>query len=125
MPTFWDPFAVFLERPELLIDERFATNEKRMLNRDALHEIIADTIAPLPKAVIDERATSCRIPVGVVQSFADVLGDTHLAGREVWQEINSSKRDAVLSPRPSWRVHGDVPTSFTLTEPESAGAEFG
>jgi crotonobetainyl-CoA:carnitine CoA-transferase CaiB-like acyl-CoA transferase len=125
VPTFWDAFAVFLERPELLIDERFASNEKRMLNRDALHGIIAEAVAPLPKAVIEERATSCRIPVGVVQSFEDVLGDAHLAGRDVWQQVDGPGRGTVRSPRQSWRVHGDVPTAFTLAEPEGAGAALG
>ncbi len=125
VPTFWDAFAVFLERPELLIDERFASNEKRMQNRDALHELIAEAVAPLPKAAIEERATSCRIPLGVVQSFDDVLTDAHLAGREVWQAISSPDGHTVRSPRPSWRVHGDVPRAFALAEPEPAGAALG
>ena len=30
VPSFWDAFTVFLGQPELLVDERFATNEKRM-----------------------------------------------------------------------------------------------
>ena len=52
-----------------------------MRNRDALHERIAEVLAPRSKDEIQQRATECRIPLGVVQSFEDVLADAHLAER--------------------------------------------
>lgn len=125
VPTFWDPFSVFLERPELLLDERFGTNEKRMQNRDALHALIAEAMAPLSKAVIQERATDCRIPIGVVQTFDDVLADAHLAERRVWQRIERAGGAAVRSPRPSWRIHGDERPLLVLTEPQAPEAVDG
>ena len=87
VPTFWDPFTVFLERPELAIDKRFETNENRMRNRDALHDLIADILAPLSRAEIERRIDECRIPVGVVQTFDEVLADPHLAVRDMWQTL--------------------------------------
>ena len=107
VPTFWDPFTVFLERPELAIDGRFGTNEKRMQNRDALNELIAEFLAPLPKRDIQRRADDCRIPLGLVQTFDDVLADPHLALRDVWQTVASPDGKALHSPRPCWRVHGE------------------
>ena len=124
VPTFWDPFTVFLRMPELLVDERFANNEQRMLNRDALHDLIAEALASRQKAEIQQRAMECRIPLGVVQSFADVLADPHLAERDVWQEI-ADANGAVRSPRPPWHVHGDSGASFELRPPVDAGVADG
>ena len=100
VPTFWDPFTVFLERPELAIDERFATNEARMRNRDGLHDLIAEVLAPLSRAKIEQRVDECRIPVGVVQTFGEVLADPHLAVRDMWQTIETAGGRSLRSPRP-------------------------
>ena len=120
---FWDAFTVFLDRPELLIDERFGTNAARMLNRDALHALIADALAPLPKQRIARRAEECRIPLGVVQSFDDVLADAHLAARDMWQPVRRTRGGGVLrSPRPSWRVAGEPWPALALGDPTAEAA---
>ena len=123
VPGFWDAFTVFLDRPELLIDERFGTNAARMLNRDALHALIADALAPLPKQRIARRAEECRIPLGVVQSFDDVLADAHLAARDMWQPVRRTRGGGVLrSPRPSWRVAGEPWPALALGDPTAEAA---
>ena len=113
VPTFWDAFTVFLDRPELALDERFASNEARMANRDALHALVAEALAPRPKAAIAERAEECRVPLGVVQSFADVLADPHLAARDFWQRLATGD-GAVRSPRPGWHVRGEPWPTLSL-----------
>lgn len=117
VPTFWDPFTIFLGRPELAIDDRFATNEKRMRNRDALHELIADVLAPMTRAEIEQRVDECRIPLGIVQPFDDVLADPHLAVRDMWQTIETAEGRPLRSPRPPWRIHGEHRPDLELAEP--------
>ncbi|MEM9622826.1 MAG: CoA transferase [Pseudomonadota bacterium] len=90
VPQFWDAFTVFLDRPELLVDGRFTNNGLRMQHRTALHEIVAEVLATFSVAQVHERAASCRVPVGVVQSFADVLDDPHLAERDFWQAVEAA-----------------------------------
>ena len=124
VPTFWDPFTVFLERPELAIDERFTTNALRMRNRDALHELIAEILAPLPKAEIQRRADECRIPLGAVQTFDEVLADPHLAVRDVWQGVCSADGTFLQSPRLSWRVDGESRPALELAEPVAGNRWF-
>lgn len=116
VPTFWDAFTVFLERPELAIDERFETNEKRMRNRDALHDLIADFLAPFPRAEIERRVDECRIPLGVVQTFDDVLADPQLAVRDTWQTVEATGGIQVRSPRPPWRIQGDDRPGLELAD---------
>ena len=118
VPAFWDAFTVFLEQPELLVDKRFATNETRMQNRDALHALIADAVIVLPKAEIQQRAGDCRIPIGVVQSFDDVLADAHLAERDVWQTVAGPTTN-VRSPRPAWHIHDEPRPPLALADPET------
>lgn len=118
VPTFWDVFSVFLNRPELLIDARFKSNDLRSQNRDALHDIIADTISGMTRLEIEQRATDTRVPVGVVQTLSEVLDDPHLKQREFWQSVTDG-HSTVQSPRPAWKIHGDSLSELQLTEPES------
>ena len=105
---------MFIDRPELLIDERFTTNDLRMTNRDALHEIIALAVAPLTREELQARATECRVPCGVVLTLDDVLGNAHLAERDVWQVISGRNGSSARSPRPAWYIHGDPKPSLAL-----------
>ena len=120
VPGFWDPFTVFLDRPQLAVDERFLTNEKRMLHRDALHALIAEALATRNKAEIQESAEECRIPLGVVQSFHDVLADPHLAERGIWQTLQTAE-GAVRSPRPAWHIHSETRPALQLAAVKAHG----
>ncbi len=104
VPAFWDPLTVFLEQPELLLDERFSDNDRRMANRDVLHEIIARTLAPLSKAEITERAVQCRIPLGAVQTFDEVLNDPHLAERRFFETVEDAGGRPWRSPGLPFRI---------------------
>ena len=125
LPAFWDPFTVFLGQPELLVDERFASNEKRRLNRAALHQSIAKSLATRTKAEIQRCAEECRIPLGVVQSFGDVLADAHLAERGVWQLLEAGEQSRVRSPRRPWHVHGEPRPTLQLAPVGAAESAHG
>ena len=118
VPTFWDAFAVFLNRPELLIDKRFESNDLRSKNRNALHEIIAERIGGMKRSEIEQRATESRVPIGVVRTLSEVLEDPHLGQREFWQSINDGHL-TIQSPRPAWTIHEDSITELQLTKPET------
>lgn len=110
VPGFWDAFATFLERPELILDERFTNNALRRANRDALHQIIAAALAPLTRAAIEARADATRVPIGIVQTLDDVLDDPQLGTRDFWHPVGS-----VRSPRRAWRVNGAPPATPRLS----------
>ena len=120
VPAFWDPFTLFLGRPELVLDERFATNEARKVNRDALHALIGAALASRAKADLDLEAERCRIPLGVVRSFDDVLADPHLAVRDMWQRVATPAGPEVKAPRPPWRVDGEPWPARPPTAPANA-----
>ena len=111
VPGFWDPFAAFLELPELVIDERFATNTLRMKNRDALHQLTAEVLANLSRSEIQRRADECRIPLGAVLSFDEVLCDPHLASRNMWDSRLSKSQEEISVPRLPWLCYDAFPQS--------------
>ncbi|MEM7079666.1 MAG: CoA transferase [Pseudomonadota bacterium] len=103
--TFWDAFALFLDRPEVLLDARFTTNDLRMENRDALHAIIAEALIDIPVAELGMRAAECRVPVGVVHTFDDVLGLEHLRTRGFWVRGRAAGQDVDV-PGVPFRIDG-------------------
>lgn len=105
VPTFWEAFAVFLGKAELLIDPRFETNNLRMTNRDSLHQIIRETVASIPKSELRARANESRIPLGVVQSFAEIMEDPHLNARDYWRQVDGV--DRLQIPDLPFRVNGE------------------
>ena len=104
VPTFWDALALFLDKPELTLDERFSDNTLRMTNRDAIHEIVASVLIDWNKRYVRERATSFRIPAGVVQTFDEVLKDEHLRTRGFWQTVEDEDGARYLSPSLPFRI---------------------
>ena len=120
VPGFWDPFTTCLDLPELTLDPRFLTNDLRMKNRDALHEIIADVFIQRTRSEIQQRAEVARIPLGAVLSFPEVLNDPHLNERGMWQRINYNDGDSVLSPRPPFVMSAIKRDVLALSEPKDA-----
>ncbi len=118
VPIFWDAFATFLDRPELVIDERFLTNDLRMKNRDALNECIQEIVATMTKKTAQERAVESRVPVGIVQSLDDVLDDPHLLAREFWQHVQGCGYDSIRSPSLPFRFNKAPRPELVLSAPE-------
>lgn len=119
VPGFWDAFTLFLDRPELAIDERFTTNTKRSANRDAMHAIVAEVLSPMSRAEIERKAEDTRVPVGVVKTFEEVLADPHLRHRGFWQEVTAPDGTSVLSPGVAHRFGRESHTSMTFSAPET------
>ena len=72
-----DHFEVFcehvIERPDLLEDERFAGNEKRIENRDVFEPIIEEEIASQPRDYWADRLEAAGLPWGDVNTLDDVV----------------------------------------------------
>ncbi|MCY4143554.1 MAG: CoA transferase [Gammaproteobacteria bacterium] len=111
VPGFWDPFVAFLELPELVLDERFITNARRMHHREALHEITRNVLIGLTRSEIQLRAVECRIPLGSILTFDEVLDDEHLSRRRMWEERILENGKRVKLPRLPWVIHESSPST--------------
>jgi len=115
-PSFWEMFTLMLDRPELTLDERFANNDLRMENRIELQKIIAQSFAKFSCSEIEKKAEEFRVPLGIAQSPAEVLADTHLAERNFWELVENANSDQLKLPGLPWRgLESSPPTESAQT----------
>jgi len=74
-------FAAVIGAPDLAGDQRFATNEARVRNRDVLVPEIARRMAGLAAADILERLERAGVPAGPINDLAQVFADPQVVHR--------------------------------------------
>ncbi|QYU67527.1 CoA transferase [Leptolyngbya sp. 15MV] len=96
LPKFWDVLTERIGRVDLRNDPRFATNEDRLSNRDALTELLDAEFSRRPMAHWQELLGG-HVPVAPVYELGDALDNP-------WLET-TGMRDAVDHPdRPGMRI---------------------
>jgi itaconate CoA-transferase len=81
----WDKFCkVVLLQPELLTDERFSSNPRRVANRDALREAITTIFGMLTSDQVVLRLEEAQIANAHVNDMHDVWKHPQLQARERW-----------------------------------------
>jgi crotonobetainyl-CoA:carnitine CoA-transferase CaiB-like acyl-CoA transferase len=79
--SLWRAFAAAIGRPELLSDERFATNAQRVVNYEALRGVLAPLMKTRPAAEWLAALESAGIPCGRVRTVGEALDHPQLAAR--------------------------------------------
>jgi CoA:oxalate CoA-transferase len=82
-PQF-DGLCRVLGVPELLADPRFATNEARMANRDALRTALEQAFADKSAAELEEKLARARVPAGKVRNLLETMSHPHVAERALF-----------------------------------------
>jgi crotonobetainyl-CoA:carnitine CoA-transferase CaiB-like acyl-CoA transferase len=104
--ALWDRLARALGRPDWLEDERFATNESRVRNRDALEAQIESVLRERPAAhwiaVLDQAG----IPCGPVNTYTQLFGDPQVRHREMVLERDDAEQGHVRLLRTPLRLTG-------------------
>lgn len=85
-----------MDRPDLLIDERFETNQGRMENGDALYAEISSWCAERTKYEAMETIAAAGVPCSATLDTAELHHDRHLRERGFIHEMDLP-------------VHGHVP----------------
>lgn len=105
----WATFcAVFLARPEVASDRRFATNTRRVANRAALETLIGERFAELDAATASELLDRAKIANAGVNTVEQFLGHPVLAERNRWRDVATPVGD-VQSLLPPIDLGGDQP----------------
>jgi crotonobetainyl-CoA:carnitine CoA-transferase CaiB-like acyl-CoA transferase len=71
-----------LDIPELAADPRFADNQKRRQNDDAVEQALQEAISRFDQADLMQRFQRHDAPAAPVYSVADVVNDPHFAARD-------------------------------------------
>ena len=86
----WDKFCkVVLLQPELLADERFSSNTRRVANRDALREVITQIFGALTADDVVQRLEEAQIANAHVNDMHDVWKHPQLQARDRWTRIET------------------------------------
>lgn len=83
---FWAKLAEAMGVPEKGADPRYATNEARVEHRDEVDGMVAAWTARFTKAELAERLGG-KVPVGPVNTAADIVADPHTAARRMLAEV--------------------------------------
>jgi crotonobetainyl-CoA:carnitine CoA-transferase CaiB-like acyl-CoA transferase len=111
LPPF-DGFAIALDRPEWLVDERFAETPKRVLHFQAFHAELIEAAARFTAEDLLKRLTDNGVPAGPVQRRRDVHLDRQVKHLDLLVERDTEFVGPVRQPRPMWRF-GETPAQVT------------
>ena len=75
----WRRFCEAFDRPDLLADPRYKTNEDRVRERPGLLTIVADIVAQRDKASLETLFDKISIPFAPVATPDDLFNDPHLS----------------------------------------------
>ncbi|KJZ17219.1 MULTISPECIES: CoA transferase [unclassified Halomonas] len=85
----WERFCEdVIERPELMVDERFKTNLDRGANVEALEAILEDILGQQDRAYWLDRCDAAGVPAGPINDFDQAMHDEHYLAREMVLEVD-------------------------------------
>jgi crotonobetainyl-CoA:carnitine CoA-transferase CaiB-like acyl-CoA transferase len=89
-----------LGRPELISDQRFATNPDRIQHDDELRSMIETVLAALPAAEVEARLDAAGIANARLRTPAEFAAHPQLAARDRWREVDTpgGRVKALLPP---------------------------
>jgi len=96
--NIWPRFCTALGREDLVDDERFATNEQRVNNREALEEILTAELCEYRTDEIVEILREHDVPASAVNDMADVFSHPQLKARNMRRAIEHPTADDVEMP---------------------------
>jgi crotonobetainyl-CoA:carnitine CoA-transferase CaiB-like acyl-CoA transferase len=87
-------------RPELLADPRFATNEARMANNDAIQAVVSAWVAAAPRAEILAVLGRHEVVAAQVNDAKDILADPHFRERTLVELTGNDVLGKAFMPGP-------------------------
>ncbi|MCA1831895.1 MAG: CaiB/BaiF CoA transferase family protein [Actinomycetota bacterium] len=83
----WKRFCDAVERPDLLAEDRYATNKLRVANRGMLEPELQEMFGRRPRAEWLALLTNADVPSGPINSIAEVFADEHVNAIGMVEEV--------------------------------------
>jgi crotonobetainyl-CoA:carnitine CoA-transferase CaiB-like acyl-CoA transferase len=103
LPPF-DGLAIAFDRPDWLLDERFAETPKRVWNFPAFHVELLEAARRFDADELLKRCTENDVPAGPVQRRRDVHLDEQVQHLDLLLERETGFVGPVRQPRPMWQL---------------------
>ena len=125
--AIWTRCAKALGHPEWCEDRRFATNQARMANREALEDVMNAVLTTKTTNDCVEVLEAAGVPCGPVYDYAQMFADPQVRHRGLVQYASDAELGEVPHIRTrskSVRVYGCAmsPPSSASTTPKSSAA---
>ena len=108
-PLF-ERFCRALDLEELLVDERFTDNPKRVAHRKEIVPIIERRIRALTKAEVVRRLREANVPVGPIDTLEEVFADPVVRHLGLIAEVDHPTAGRVRAPGIPVRLSGTPPS---------------
>ena len=113
----FEALCVAIDMPDLLADDRFATREARMQNRDALRIVLEQRLQEDTSANWESKLAAKSVPVGQILTVDAAVDHPQTRSRELMQEIVVPSLDrSVRVTRPGFHLN-HAPVSISGSPP--------
>ncbi|MEZ4330286.1 MAG: CoA transferase [Myxococcota bacterium] len=119
LPPF-DGFAIALDRPQWLVDPRFAETETRIRNFPAFLDELVEAAAGFDGAILLDRLVENGVPAGAVVHRREIQHDPQIQHLDLLVERETGSVGKVRQPRPMWHF-GRTPAKVTTAMDETGG----
>lgn len=108
----WPNLCEAMDRPELVEDDRFATNGRRYHHQNEVNEVVASWTRTLTRDEVVKRLTEARVPVAAVREVGELLDDAHLLQRGAIRHIEHPEIGPITVPHTALRFRGSAPADL-------------
>ncbi|HMO96340.1 MAG TPA: CoA transferase, partial [Tepidiformaceae bacterium] len=93
-----------MQQPDLVADERFATNEARKANEEVLDAIIGAWTAARGHYEVTHLLQHAGVPAGAVLTIPELVADPHLRSRGAWVQHAHPDAGTWEIEAPPWKL---------------------
>ncbi|MCB1777487.1 MAG: CoA transferase [Candidatus Competibacteraceae bacterium] len=94
----FERLAEAMEQPELASSSLYGPQRQRLAARDEVNRLVIEWVGSLQRAEVLERCLHCEVPVGKVNSIADIFEDEHFQARGNLARIDEDGLGDVVVP---------------------------
>ncbi|MCC8998707.1 MAG: CoA transferase [Candidatus Contendobacter sp.] len=94
----FERLAEAMERPELASSGLYGDQRKRLAARDEVNRLVIEWVGSLSRDEVMKRCLDCEVPVGKVNSIADIFADEHFQARGNLAKITEEGLGEVVVP---------------------------
>lgn len=129
-PHHWELLCAVMERADMIVDERSATNAARLQNVDWVEAQICAWTAQYTRAELMAKLDGC-LPAGPVQNMADIFADEHVQAREMLERCQPEGANPSIELAANPIKFTGTPTNLYQAPPklgahnDAIAAEFG
>jgi formyl-CoA transferase len=106
---FWRAFCDVISRPDLVDDERFATNPRRVENRQELADLLSAEFVRLPADAWIAALTAAGVPCAPINTVDEALADEHALARGMVVECDHPTAGRISLVGPPFQFSGTPP----------------